>query len=163
MPGNAQLRVLNPFVGERLRDVMSRFMLPAQGADTCGAAGGVSSFGYSGTIAHTVLRRNASGQLLLPERAPLFFRCRSIPWTTCQETMQSPALGVLRDRTEASSLWHRTLSPANIALLRGHHIGTVPVVPGPLYIHVARAVMNITGHRGPITIDVEFMCLCVCV
>merc|ERR1712185_267046 len=54
--GNVQLRALNPLVGERLGSrSASSFMLPTQGAAATRLACGVSSFGYSGTIAHAVL------------------------------------------------------------------------------------------------------------
>jgi acyl transferase domain-containing protein len=56
---NAQLRVLNPHVGGALRGAACR--LPTQpsgmekGCEHVRRAGGVSSFGYAGTIAHAVL------------------------------------------------------------------------------------------------------------
>eukprot|EP00966_Prymnesium_polylepis_P185003 4287636-Prymnesium_polylepis.1 len=51
---NAQLRTLNAHVGEMLRGASS--VLPVQLAACSDQHGGVSSFGYSGTIAHALLR-----------------------------------------------------------------------------------------------------------
>ena len=56
--GNAQLRALNSLVGERLGRVSGRFALPTQGGVASGSMCGVSSFGYSGTIAHAMLCRS---------------------------------------------------------------------------------------------------------
>ena len=84
--------------------------------------------------------------------APLVYRRKAMPWTAAEQ-LQNFGLGVLQSRSAVSLLWHCTLSAANLALLRGHHIGTVPAAPGPLYIHVARAVMNASGHRGAITMQ----------
>ena len=54
--GNALLRTLNPLVVERLDGISSPFLLHTQHGAASGRVGGVSSFGYSGTIAHAVLR-----------------------------------------------------------------------------------------------------------
>lgn len=94
---NAQLRVLNPHVASRLRS--APLMLPTQPvvlpSESVGAtgkavrAGGVSSFGYSGTIVHAVLESvqphaTVAAQGALPAtattRPPLTYRRRSFPW-----------------------------------------------------------------------------------
>ena len=55
--GNSHLRVLNPLVGSRLGGEYARFGLPTQrlglARDAAHSPAGLSSFGYSGTIAHT--------------------------------------------------------------------------------------------------------------
>jgi acyl transferase domain-containing protein len=58
--GNAQLRELNPLVSERLGVASACFALPTQVEPTDVQVPGVSSFGYSGTIAHAVVKRNVS-------------------------------------------------------------------------------------------------------
>ena len=54
--GNAQLRVLNPLIGALLRNVSQSFALPTQTPlRSLMDAWGVSSFGFSGTITHSLL------------------------------------------------------------------------------------------------------------
>jgi hypothetical protein len=53
-PGNAQLRLLNPLVDQQLVSVCGCFVLPLH-AVASRLACGVSSFGFSGTIAHALL------------------------------------------------------------------------------------------------------------
>ena len=78
--GNAQLRVLNPLVGEGLRDVSSRFALPLQSAAMSSSSGGVSSFGYSGTIVH-ILLQHALIESRLSSVSPLFtLKRRAFAW-----------------------------------------------------------------------------------
>ena len=89
--GNAQLCVLNPLVRERLGGLASRFLLPVQTSSErrllmpgLGArgVGGVSSFGYSGTIAHAVVRRGEAvgGGRGVSTSSPLVYRRRAFAW-----------------------------------------------------------------------------------
>ena len=80
-----QLRVLNPHVGSLLRG-HALSALPTQVcsirgdlSSTTSTIGGVSSFGYSGTIAHSVLDHPTGSE---PEaaRLPLTFQHQAFPW-----------------------------------------------------------------------------------
>ena len=88
---NAQLRVLNPHVRAALNGTCCALPthLCAPGAEA--SVGGVSSFGYSGTIAHTVLRR-ADASLALPASpsSPLRMRRRAFPWRETLEQHRLP-------------------------------------------------------------------------
>ena len=65
--GNTQLRVLNPLVRERL-GAGGTAALPSQPLASAGGACGLSSFGYSGTIAHLLF--SAPSQVVPPSRTP---------------------------------------------------------------------------------------------
>merc|ERR1712091_533710 len=77
---NAQLRLLNPHVGDTLRGVTGA--LPVQFAAMAIGSGAVSSFGYSGTIAHAVLRHMGGTRCFGALAAlvePLIYRCHAFP------------------------------------------------------------------------------------
>ena len=106
---NAQLRKINPHVAVNLKGVSCA--LPVQLAEVAlltKVSGGVSSFGYSGTIAHTVLVRAASSQLQDTMSANLsaggavetsdepverIFRRRPFTWNALQEAATANKLG----------------------------------------------------------------------
>ena len=74
-PGNAHLRQLNP-----LLSLTAPFHLPQQPSDGASAGRvGVSSFGFSGTIAHAVLLRPTGVCRELRQLMPLFQRRSSFP------------------------------------------------------------------------------------
>eukprot|EP00964_Phaeocystis_antarctica_P082518 scaffold51764_cov63-Phaeocystis_antarctica.AAC.1 len=76
--GNTKLRVLNPLVRERL-GAGGAAVLASQPLVSAGGACGLSSFGYSGTIAHIML--SAVGSLLAATTPrPLRLLRRAFPW-----------------------------------------------------------------------------------
>ena len=99
--GNTQLRSLNPLVGERLGAHTSCFSLPLQHMLSEGARG-VSSFGFSGTIAHAVLSQGeSSGVIALPEHA---FQRRAFAWRDSVHSTDStltlePLCGIAKTST----------------------------------------------------------------
>ena len=80
---NAQLRVLNPHLGGAMDGVSGALPVQLTALGVCAVGrGGVSSFGYSGTIAHAVLHLTGEVGLCSPCAAPLFlpYRRHAFPW-----------------------------------------------------------------------------------
>ena len=75
---NAQLRVLNPTLRGTMRSAPCAFSVQLGCAGNRRSAGGVSSFGYSGTIAHSVMLVAASFKALVT--SPLIFKRRVFSW-----------------------------------------------------------------------------------
>ena len=126
---NAQMRVLNPMVSGAFRGLSCA--LAAQPAAIWGATqamGGVSSFGYSGTIAHAVLCREADApKAKAPARhrsgskrhafmwcdAPHPFVQRCMPLESDGAiTFRSPAMGALHDLVADHVVLGRIIFPA---------------------------------------------------
>eukprot|EP00964_Phaeocystis_antarctica_P073761 scaffold45296_cov87-Phaeocystis_antarctica.AAC.1 len=97
---NAQLRRLNLRVGEALHGGAACSLptgLAAMGrGEVGGLVGGVSSFGYSGTITHALLQ-STSGATAVGQGggAALRFRRRAFPWATAaKDALDSSAIAL---------------------------------------------------------------------
>jgi NADPH:quinone reductase-like Zn-dependent oxidoreductase/3-oxoacyl-(acyl-carrier-protein) synthase len=130
---NAQLRLLNPHVGDTLRGVAGA--LPVQLAAVTVGSGGVSSFGYSGTIAHAVLRHAGSDGALAGLTVSLTYRRRAFPW-------RDPPHPFVQRTVPASDGAVVFQSPAAIALhalVSNHVVQGRVIFPAAGYLEVARA------------------------
>eukprot|EP00966_Prymnesium_polylepis_P118171 2732068-Prymnesium_polylepis.1 len=89
---NAQLRMLNPHVVGSVRSVS--MALPTLPLDLSveSKAGGVSSFGYSGTIAHVVLRHAGVGAELNMGTVPLIYHRRAFLWRAAVAAPAGPSM-----------------------------------------------------------------------
>ena len=107
---NAQLRVLHPYVDAALHGAVS--VLPAQQSGLVfgtQSSGGVSSFGYSGTIVHTIL---ASGKRMQRERRQLaqyqrhayWWRARAPDGDAHQPSPAAEAIGLEAYLTQPGSI-----------------------------------------------------------
>ena len=112
-PPNAQLHALNPHIRGMMRRGSS--MMPTQLAFVAlQATGGVSSFGYSGTIAHAALRSRSEKVILSPPCTggtrtghTLFYHRRFFPWR-----QSLPSTTVTKRTGTYSICWPRLLSAA---------------------------------------------------
>ena len=101
---NAQLHVLNLHVGGSLRSSACRLPTQPSMVDKARSearqAGGVSSFGYAGTIAHAVLQGAARAQAAaVMVHPPLEYRRRAFPWRDAVGT--APTVGMSTGQTRA--------------------------------------------------------------
>ena len=100
---NAQLRELNPHLVRAVAG--SSMMLPVQLAATLTARerGGVSSFGYGGTIAHAVLRAQSRAQPSAVSKRVHFRRCSFLWLPQCLLPLKVKGPAYLTARSEAAA------------------------------------------------------------
>jgi acyl transferase domain-containing protein len=144
---NAQLRRLNVRVGEALRGGAARALPTGVAAmmgrrEAGGLAGGVSSFGYSGTIAHALLQSASGGNAASAVgggTAPLRYRSRAFLWS-------EPAHPLLQRRQPAHSgcaaLFRSPVAGPLHALVADHVVRGRIVFPGAAYLETARAACS---------------------
>ena len=135
-PPNAQLRVLNPHVGGFVCRGGGMVLATQAAHGGVQGGGGVSSFGYSGTIAHVMLRSHAPAMAC--KASPLLtvpFKRHLFPWTQPTHPLVqhrlTPFDGVAAFRSPTAGRLH--------ALVANHVIQGRVVFPGAAYLETARA------------------------
>ena len=77
---NARLRILNPLLYGHLDGTAGKLQTQLGCLVPSARAGGVSSFGYSGTIAHAVLTRAVEEGFAVEASEPLIYKRTAFPW-----------------------------------------------------------------------------------
>ena len=145
---NAQLRTLNPLLALPLRAL--RAYVPAQGVQPGGEIpAGVSSFGYSGTIAHAIVLRGNVAQPSVKE--PIAFRRRSLAWHAPVHPFAQQQLLV----TDAH-VFRLSMAGTVCALVADHVVRGNIVFPAAGYLEMANAAVSILSGAHKLN-DVCFL------
>ena len=99
------------------------------------SGGGVSSFGYSGTIAHAVLRHAGGEGALAASLATLVYRRHAFPWRESPH----PFVQRLVPSSDDNIVFHSPTAGVLHALVADHVVQGRVIFPGAGYLEVARA------------------------
>ena len=134
--GNPQLRALNPLIGAHMH--RSGMLLPTQAVVTNSTCG-VSSFGYTGTIAHALASQVSLLEKLQPSTAAnIGFRRRIFPWYQPPHPLAQRPLRSLEDTT-ALAIFRSPAAGALHAIAADHVAQGRVIFPGVGYLEMARA------------------------
>ena len=143
---NAQLRVLNPMANETFQGMSSALAVQvghlAPGLESIG---GVSSFGYSGTIAHAVLhsKPHVSAAAPIPPMAPS--TRRSFAWCELVHPFIQLKLSV---GSETTSIFRSSTNGALCDLVCDHIVQGRVIFPAVGYLEMARGAASSGGLLG---------------
>ena len=147
---NAHLRVLNVHVGGAMSGRPAACLptqvgiLQPQGEQTVELAGGVSSFGYAGTIGHAIITCNAE-TTHLGKPGPVVYKQRAFPW--CE--MPHPFAQRVIVKDEDQTLFRSpALTGVLYPLISDHVVQGRILFPGAGYLETARYVVNATTRDG---------------
>ena len=148
---NAQLRITNEYVAAAIRQ--TSIHLPAQTASSGtapenGISGGVSSFGWSGTIAHAIVSMGSSDAAPLVYAGDLFTWFGSLPalaalkrhrvtWRELPPPFTQQQLP--RDPTNEVTVFRSRLEGALFDVVADHLIGGRVLMPGAGYLEMGHA------------------------
>jgi acyl transferase domain-containing protein len=132
---NAQLHALNPHVGGALRKASCGLALGLGPVGVEGWRGGVSSFGYAGTLAHTVLRHAGGDGGAAAVQRPLAYRRRSFPWRDPPHPFAQRVIS----SSDGAAFFRSPVAGALHALVADHVVQGRVIFPGAAYLEVVRA------------------------
>ena len=139
---NAQLRALNPHVGNVLCGAACALVLQLTGLEPGAREGGVSSFGYSGTIAHAIVNSKSQTK---PERVGLLvWQRRNFAWREVTHPLaqcQAP----FSDQADSFMVVSRCRW---LAILGDHCIAGRIVTPAAGQIEMVHAASSIVEHHA---------------
>ena len=146
---NAQLHVLNEHVAGTMAGYSVSFPLHHAALPTEKRAGGVSSFGYSGTINHVILHRVEATDESTYHPGALTWRRRPFPWR------EQPHPFAQRERrgADGSITFCSPAAPDLLAIVADHMVKGRVIFPGTGYLEMARAA----GGRSSALRNVIFL------
>ena len=154
-PPIAQLQTINPKIEAVVKDFPVHFPMALEPLHANSAVAGVSSFGYSGTIAHTIIAsEDTPTEMSPPSMASLLPNRKAFPWRQLAHPLLQQTLELRNIGTEHTAVFHQTL----MDLFKDHTIHGRVLFPGAGFIEMAVAAAVKNGSTSAVALhDVAFV------